>query len=68
MKKTINGIALEFDDVTTGDEFNEWSGICNYCIDKHNIPSRLVTDDGDGSGICGVKGCCNESDRYIDFE
>lgn len=63
--KNHNGII--FDDVTKNDGA-EWSQICNSCLDKHtkNIDTAYVSDCG--SGICGVLGCSNESDCYIDFK
>lgn len=47
------------------DEYNDWSQVCLHCVNKHNIPIELL--DSAGSGICGIKGCENESDFYIDF-
>lgn len=58
----FKGIA--FDDVVEG-EYNVWSQVCNACVEKHNIPKGLLDDAG--QGICGVVGCENEADYYIDF-
>jgi hypothetical protein len=53
-----------FDDFIIEDEGN-WSQICDKCFLKHfsshsvtNIPNSL---------ICGVEGCQNEADYYLDF-
>lgn len=55
-----------FDDITTGDEYNDWSQICNKCKVKLEIDDSLL--DKNGSGICGVIGCNEESDYYVDFK
>jgi len=56
-----------FDDATPkeNDDYNAWSQICQGCKDKHNISIDYL--DNNGSGICGVEGCNNESGYYIDF-
>ena len=59
----FNGIA--FDDVTMDEDGHYWSQICKSCAEKHNMPDSLL--DECGSGICGVQGCENEADYYIDF-
>ena len=73
-----NGIV--FDDFVLWNEWDGyddqfgWSQICDNCISTHQIgvvtlPNKKKMDilDDAGSGICGVKGCDNESDNYIDF-
>lgn len=61
------GTEVIFDDVTlkSNEGDNHWSQICKTCVEKHNIPEEKLDDVG--SGICGVEGCSNESDHYIDF-
>lgn len=59
-------LKVEFDDVVTDQDGGEWSQICKECVDAMDIEKSLLDDVG--SGICGVKGCSNESDYYIDFE
>lgn len=54
---------IVFDDF--GDGETMWSQICQGCVDKHNISDTFLDDAG--QGICGVKGCQNEADYYIDF-
>ena len=54
-----------FDDVTYGDE-GVWSQICSACVEKLGVCDSQLDDSG--SGICGVQGCWNEADYYIDFE
>ena len=58
---------IKFDDYTlkSEDDLNDWSQICQHCVDKYNI-NKEVLDDA-GSGICGVEGCENEADYYVDF-
>lgn len=48
------------------DDYNDWSGICQDCVDKHNIDKNKL--DNGGSGCCMVLNCENEADYYIDFE
>lgn len=43
-----------------------WSQVCESCRLKYNIPDNVIDKDA-GSGICGIEGCSNESDHYIDF-
>lgn len=59
---------ITFDDVSLKetDDLNDWSQICQECVDKHKINEKHL-DLGSGNGICGVEGCSNESDHYIDF-
>jgi hypothetical protein len=63
MKKMFKGVM--FDDVTKEDEYNDWSQICQSCVDRHKVDKNCLDDAG--QGICGVEGCENESDYYIDF-
>jgi len=61
---SVNGIA--FDDYTDDYEYGGfWTQICAECVNKHNIEKNLL--DSSGSGICGVKGCANEADHYLDI-
>lgn len=48
------------------DGFNDWTNICQHCVDKYNVDQDKL-DDG-ASGYCMVLGCENEADYYIDFE
>ena len=54
-----------FDDITIDDNGYKWSQVCNCHTKKLNI-SELMLDEA-GQGICGVIGCENEADYYIDF-
>ncbi len=56
---------IDFDDIVTEEDGSRWTQICSEHKD-------LVANDGGrlsdcGSGICGVKGCINESDYYYDL-
>lgn len=55
---------LIFDDYTSGDE-GVWTQVCKHCARKYNIDEKYL--DECGSGICGVQGCNNEADFYLDF-
>lgn len=57
--------SVVFDDFTR-DEYGCWSQICQHCVDKYKIHFNRLADDG--HGICGVSGCENQADYYIDFE
>lgn len=58
---------IRFDDyVKRYDDNNCWSQICDKCAKKYKVNERYLDVDG-GGGICGVKGCENEADHYIDF-
>lgn len=57
--------SVAFDDFTR-DEYGYWSQICQHCVDKYKINFNLLAEDG--HGICGVSGCENQADYYIDFE
>ena len=43
-----------------------WTQICQHCVLTRSIPLSAL-ERWKGSGICGVKGCNNESDHYLDF-
>jgi uncharacterized protein YjbK len=70
MKKTImfeyNGIIFDDAERKYDENSNDWSQICKHCAEQHNIDHDKL--DEFGSGICGVAGCHNEADYYIDFE
>lgn len=55
---------IVFDDYTSG-EYGTWSQVCVECAKKHKMPKNLLDESGDG--ICGVEGCENEADYYIDL-
>jgi len=62
---SVNNIL--FDDYT--DDYENgcfWTQICAECAIKHKFDSNLLDDSG--SGICGVKGCTNEADHYLDIQ
>ena len=58
---------VEFDDVTEDNDGHIWSQICCNCDSLHTFPNAQI-DKGIGNGLCGVKGCDNEAEHYIDFE
>lgn len=62
-----NDIIFEDIEKKQKDGYNDWSGICQKCIDKYNINESML-DGSCGSGCCMVSGCENEADYYIDFE
>lgn len=59
-----NGI-IPFDDFAKNEDGRYWACICEKCVKQNNISENLLDDVG--VGICGVAGCENEADYYIDF-
>lgn len=57
--------SIIFDDFEINDYDKIWSRICKTCATNNNI--NIEELDEDGSGICGVSGCSNEADFYIDL-
>jgi hypothetical protein len=54
-----------FDDFVIEDEAN-WSQICDKCFTKRFI-NHHVSIIPIANLICGVEGCQNEADYYLDF-
>ena len=52
-----------FDDVVA-DRDGEWSQICSQCASSIHLPKSGSVG---GVCICGVAGCNNEADYYVDF-
>ena len=65
MEYTYNGVTFD-DFVIDEDGQHVWSQVCPSCAKKFNFSENIL--DNAGSGICGVDGCNNESDYYIDFK
>jgi len=69
MYKIYEFKGIKFDDALEkyDEDTNDWSSICQNCVNKHkNKIDKFILDEG-GGGICGVEGCNNEADYYIDF-
>lgn len=62
----IENDVVRFDDFATNEDGSHWAYICKSCAEKYSI-SEMLLDDGCGGGTCGVQGCENEADFYIDF-
>jgi site-specific DNA-cytosine methylase len=64
----IENNIVRFDDFTINkDTDGRWAHICKDCVDKYGISEALL-DDGCATGCtCGVQGCENEADYYIDI-
>jgi hypothetical protein len=60
---------ITFDDAVSkeDDGINAWSQVCNKCVDKHHIEQDKLSPVP-SECICGVEGCENEADYYIDFD
>lgn len=62
----FEGVVFDnYEDKETDLDGTVWSRICSKCVEKHHIRKTLLDDSGSGS--CGVKGCSNKADYYIDF-
>lgn len=57
---------VEFDDVID-DEYGVWSQLCKSCFEKYKDKFPTSSIDDVAGGICGVSGCMNEAEYYIDF-
>lgn len=69
-KYTFHGIV--FDDVALKDNdgYKDWSQVCHACVKEHRLhaskDARLA--DIPVAGLtCGIVGCTNEAEFYIDF-
>jgi hypothetical protein len=58
---------FEFIEEKIDSECNDWSTICEDCVNKHSIDRKHLDEAGHMYGQCGIKGCQNDSDFYIDF-
>lgn len=56
---------IKFDDIETEEGCSQ-SQVCCDCVSKHNI-NKSILDPTASNPICGIKGCENEADYYIDF-
>lgn len=67
--KSKNGDTIKFDDCVKGEE-GCWSYLCEKCRQKYEeqFPLTCRISGGICEGIiCGVDGCRNEADYYVDF-
>lgn len=62
----FNYNGIDFDDITTDEDNHNWSQVCNLCKEKHNISDDLL-DYAPYNGLCGIEGCSNDANYYIDF-
>jgi hypothetical protein len=71
VKKSIESMKKEevFDDIVTDtdEDAMQWSKVCESCANKEEVLKLGIVSSDSGEGICGVKGCQNESVSYIDF-
>ncbi|WP_341323442.1 hypothetical protein NSQ62_08185 [Solibacillus sp. FSL H8-0523] len=55
----------QFDDVTNSE--GVYSQICNACVNALAVEKNKL-DFNAAIGICGVKGCNNDAEHYINLE
>lgn len=62
-----DGKMIQFDDfcVESEEEYC-WAGLCESCRQKYEVSDSYI-DVLSGDGACGVYGCSNEADHYIDM-
>lgn len=61
---TITYKGIIFDD--WNDNQGIWSEICEHCIEKYRLGGENISDNA-MTIACGVQGCTNDADFYIDF-
>lgn len=70
--KTTSGEEIRFDDFhkSTDNSENPWAAICPGCRAKYvnELEEASVSRCPASSEICGVEGCNNEVDFYVDFQ
>lgn len=66
MHKEIYIDGVIFDNYTVPETLPAWSQICIHCTQKYNINIDCINKNI-GHGTCGVKGCTNKANHYIDF-
>lgn len=57
-----------FDDFVIERNGNAWSEICSECKTKHHLEKDKISDNAAADIICGVQGCNNKAEYYIDFK
>lgn len=67
---TFQGIV--FDDVVLKDSdgYKDWSQVCHDCVQEHRLHAHkdaIIKDISVSGQTCGIAGCSNEADFYIDF-
>ena len=69
--KSPRGIEIVFDDfVDNREEYGTyWAEICPAHVRQYRgVLGHRCGDRGESAGICCIKGCENDSDRYVDFD
>ena len=64
--KNLCYATTEFDD-WVHDEGGVWSTICEDCLQKSDFSVQYGVKWNEGNGFCGVAGCEEKADHYIDF-
>jgi hypothetical protein len=72
MLYNFNGVIFDDVNLSDNDDYNDWSQVCEHCVGKHKLNEQeakgnCFIDRHSGNGICGIEGCENEADHYIDF-
>lgn len=66
----IEAFTLVFEDYVA-DEYGEWSQICDVHLTKIKDHNSKDVDSyirlREGTGLCGVEGCVNLAEHYVDF-
>lgn len=57
-----------FDDFVIEENGNAWSEICPECKKKYHLENDRISNNASDEMICGVEGCNNFAEFYIDFK
>ena len=57
---------ITFDDYVVENN-GVWTQICTTCAEKHHIATARLSGGASNESICGVAGCENEANFYLDF-
>jgi len=72
MSQRLKYKGITFDDfVDDRDDFRVpkyWSQVCESCYRKYADKLSSCADGAFGYGICGVEGCENAAEYYVDFD
>jgi hypothetical protein len=62
---------MMFDDFFIPDDLIEdcpWAPICTECVERYKVREFVGTGNPQEDVICGVSGCANEAEEYINLE
>jgi hypothetical protein len=66
MKMTIEGVVFDDFTVDDGEQITRWSQVCQDHV-NHFQGTNAIASQCAGEPICGVEGCDNIAEYYLDF-